>query len=301
MRFTVEAWAPDFGASMEAAPEEEPTAPIETAIEVPDAAWAPIHARGEVPEEVAFVDGVNRIDAQVWLLDDDVPKPGLCSTVAAGVVVCNAEARVTDVAVERRLYAGSPSAEAISTSHATYAVAHWAGDVDMLAAAVIDGMRSLEARVARAAPPVPLLVLDGLLWGREDVPNAIGYVKSHRRRYLTDDQERVLHALEPGQRTPMFLLSTQWSRFTWYVRLPGGSGHPLAGLVRCEANNALSVADAARLADASCAALPRFASAAHRDPRAPQNLYPIGGLERQLRRRMGDARLLERSLRVAAG
>ena len=40
--------------------------------------------------------------------------------------------------------------------------------------------------------------------------------------------------------------------------------------------------------------------AAHKDARAPQNLYPIGGLERELRRRLGDSRLLYRALRSAA-
>ena len=47
--------------------------------------------------------------------------------------------------------------------------------------------------------------------------------------------------------------------------------------------------------------LPAFASEAHKDARAPQNLYPIGGLERELRHRLGDAELLYRALRAAAG
>ena len=48
------------------------------------------------------------------------------------------------------------------------------------------------------------------------------------------------------------------------------------------------------------ATLPRFASAPHKDPRAPQNLYPISGLERVLRRRLGDPLLILRALRSAA-
>ena len=46
--------------------------------------------------------------------------------------------------------------------------------------------------------------------------------------------------------------------------------------------------------------LGRYASEPYKDPRAPQNLYPIGGLERELRRRLGDAGLMFRALRVAA-
>ncbi len=45
--------------------------------------------------------------------------------------------------------------------------------------------------------------------------------------------------------------------------------------------------------------LPRFASEPHKDTRAPQNLYPIGGLERELRHRLGDQALLFRSLQRA--
>jgi hypothetical protein len=38
----------------------------------------------------------------------------------------------------------------------------------------------------------------------------------------------------------------------------------------------------------------------HKDPRAPQNLVPIGGLERELRHRLGDQQVLYRALRAAA-
>ena len=50
----------------------------------------------------------------------------------------------------------------------------------------------------------------------------------------------------------------------------------------------------------TAAVLPRFASEPHKDTRAPQNLYPIGGLERHLRHRLGDQALLFRSLQRAA-
>lgn len=52
------------------------------------------------------------------------------------------------------------------------------------------------------------------------------------------------------------------------------------------------VTEVIRLANLSQMALGRFASPAYKDSRAPQNLYPIGGLERALRHRLGDPRLL---------
>ena len=57
---------------------------------------------------------------------------------------------------------------------------------------------------------------------------------------------------------------------------------------------------AVALASVTSAVLPRFASEPHKDTRAPQNLYPIGGLERELRHRLGDQALLFRSLQRAA-
>jgi hypothetical protein len=53
--------------------------------------------------------------------------------------------------------------------------------------------------------------------------------------------------------------------------------------------------DAVALADRVTAQLPRFAGRPA-DPRTPQNLAPVGGLETWLRHRMGDARMVRRSL-----
>jgi hypothetical protein len=92
-----------------------------------------------------------------------------------------------------------------------------------------------------------------------------------------------------------------WSRFLWYLRLPGSDGgHPSAGIVRCETAADAEPDAAIALADTVAVTLPRFASRPHKDARAPQNLYPIAGLERGLRHRLGDATLLYRSLRAAA-
>jgi len=77
-------------------------------------------------------------------------------------------------------------------------------------------------------------------------------------------------------------------------------GSPWSGVVRAECPANLNVPAAAALADIVTAALPRFASAPHKEARAPQNLYPIAGLERELRRRLGDEALLYRALRRAA-
>jgi hypothetical protein len=49
-------------------------------------------------------------------------------------------------------------------------------------------------------------------------------------------------------------------------------------------------------ADLSARVVPEFASTPERDPRAPQNLLPIGALERALRHALGDPQWIRRML-----
>jgi hypothetical protein len=193
-------------------------------------------------------------------------------------------------------------AEPIATAHGTYTLFGTASDeFDALNNELQQQMGRLEREAALAAQPSELLVLDGPLSGRESIAGAVGYIKSHRADYLPESGRRVVAALAAGQRTPIFLTQTTWSRYSWYLRLPGGRGHPWAGVVRCEVTTGRSVAEVRAIADMTATVLPAFASSEHRDSRAPQNLYPIGGLEQQLRRRLGDREVMYRALRRAAG
>ena len=145
-----------------------------------------------------------------------------------------------------------------------------------------------------------LLFVDGPLRGRTHLDRTIGYIKTHHTTYLPPEQAAVVGTLGPGQRTPAFTMGTSWRRNSWYLRLPGSSGAPWSGVVRLECSADLPVPEVVRLANLSTVLLPPLASSPHKDPRAPQNLVPIGGLERELRRRLGDQQLLYRSLRMAA-
>jgi hypothetical protein len=168
----------------------------------------------------------------------------------------------------------------------------------------VEVITAVAARAAMSEHGVPpesdLLVVDGPLRGRQHLPRALGYIKSHRTTYLPQELNALVAALSPGQRTPVFMMGTSWDRHAWYLRLPGAAGTPWAGVVRVECSADLPVPEVTRLASLSQRCLGRFASAAYKDARAPQNLYPIAGLERELRRRLGDPRLLYRALRLAA-
>jgi hypothetical protein len=138
------------------------------------------------------------------------------------------------------------------------------------------------------------------LRGRTHLPRALGYVKTHRVEYLPPELSTVVSRLGHGERCPVFLLGTNWHRYTWYLRLPGPPGSPWTGIVRVECSADLTPEAAIGLAHLSTATLPRFASTPYKDPRAPQNLIPIAGLERRLRGLLGDGRLLHRALTTAA-
>jgi hypothetical protein len=160
-------------------------------------------------------------------------------------------------------------------------------------------MRRAEAGLAeRLAAAGKFVIADGPLY--ETTPaQKIGYIKSHRVSYLGPEAGSIIAALEPGQRTPLFTIKG-YERYSWYLRLartPGG--HSWSGIVRCEASASMGVTDAALLADRAAGMLPAVASEAHRDPRAPQNLVPIAGLERHLRHLLGDSGLVLRRLRAA--
>jgi hypothetical protein len=156
------------------------------------------------------------------------------------------------------------------------------------------------AEAACAESDVDLVVVDGPLRGRQHLSGAVGYIKTHHVTYLPPELNAVVGRLTPCERSPLFILGTSWSRLSWYFRLPATGASPWSGVVRGECSANLAPADAAALADRVTTALPRFASEAHKDGRAPQNLYPIAGLERDLRHRLGDPQVLYRALRLAA-
>lgn len=304
MRFAVETWAPDYGSAMEAAALEPAAVEPSLDVEVPAADWAPRDPPGAPAPRVLFIDGVRRIDARVWISGDDGRTHlGIAASYAAGVVDCDGEARLLAAQVRRGLFTPAPRAEAIVTRHGVYQPRMVDGDTtEQLSAGLQQRMGELEARVAEEVDQLPrVLVVDGPLFGRQHVPGAVGYIKSHRVGYLPAAAQRVVAALTAGQRTPLFAVTDRrWSRYSWYARLPGGQGHPWAGVVRCESSADLDPSAAARLADRVTVTLPRFASAGHKDPRAPQNLYPVAGMERTLTGRLGDGALLYRALRAAA-
>jgi hypothetical protein len=307
VKFTVDPWDPAYGSSVEQeAPQSEAVVVVD--VECAEKGWAPrVPPPGTVPPDaVVFVDGVRRLEARVWVdtADGDDAISGIFASFAAGAVRCDGRADVVDVSVGRGMYAPSSSLADVDTRAGQFA-ARRTDDAqpESLMYAVHADMSEVEARIAEDARRRgdELLLLDGPLRKAAHIPDAVGIVKSHHVRYLPPALNRVVAALAAGERTPVFRVDAQpFSRYSWYVRLPGPPGGPWAGIVRCEASGALPAAIVAALADRITFSLPAYASAPHKDARAPQNLYPIAGLERRLRHLLGDPAVIYRALRRAS-
>ena len=324
MRFTVDGWDPAYGNAFDAEGDDlaaESAQAVDANVETAHDDWKPISASEPViqPSALLFVDGVRRIDARVWIDPAEpveTPQPSICASIAAGVVCCCAgKAHIVTVESRRLLVTTSTHATDVVTPADIWRVAHTtvpAGQTLMTALSLglqkrLGELEVATALAARASlgdhgpdPDLDLLIIDGPLKGRGHLPRTLGYIKTHRTTYLASQLNAIVGTLKPGERTPVFLLGTGWDRHSWYLRLPAVSRAPWAGVVRIECSADMPASQVIALANASQLVLPPHASKEFRDPRAPQNLIPIGGLEHDLRHRLGDARLLLRSLQTAS-
>ena len=324
MRFTVDGWDPTYGTSLELEEDlGETTAEVNVNVEVPEADWRPLEPNPTVtrPPAMLFVDGVRRIEARVWIDEVTAGVPAteasaaMCASYAAGVVCCcESGAHLLTIEARRGLFTVAPHAVDVSTFAGTYAACHTVPSTTMplsvtLSSALQRRLADMEVLVAVSARSQlaahgvtgdDLLVVDGPLRGRNHLPRAIGFIKSHRTAYLPPALHSMVGALAGGERTPVFLMGTSWDRHAWYLRLPCLPGSPWAGIVRVECSADLPPTEVIELANLTQVTLCRYASTEYKDARAPQNLYPIAGLERELRHRLGDPKLLYRALRMAA-
>jgi hypothetical protein len=255
---------------------------------------------------VAFVDGVRRGEGLLYRRGSaGALVRGVAGAHACGAALCEPGRRpVIDHVATRRLVifgGGEPVQLPAIDGYAWDRAAIASTELEAPRAELQRRMREAESRLAEAlAREGWLVIADGPLYfiRSRDLP-VVGYVKTHMRVLL----EPGLHARVPeigcGQRTPLFALGSD--RYSAYARIcePAPHASPWRGIVRVELPQSQGLSAAATTADAVTRLLPRFAGIAHRDPRAPQNLQPIGVLERVLTHRLGAARLAKRAVRLA--
>ena len=303
----VEAWAPEYGSPFESDEALGDEGKVDEAVEL-TGTWSPIAGHDDGVEQVAFVDGVRRIDARLTIDEPSGPIPGICGSYGVGAVVWDRTqscSEFTHIRIERLAVfghgAGAPIP--IAEPEISYRSESVAGsDPGLLIQRFHGAMRRSEAELSEElAQSGRFVVADGPI-NDLSATEKVGYIKSHRAPYLSPDQAPIVGRVRAGERTPLFLIGKggAYPRYSWYQRLadlPGG--HSWTGIVRCEVSSALPVAKAAEIANRTAAVLPLLASQSHLDPRAPQNLVPIAALERELRRRLGDPSFVQRALRSA--
>src|SRR5438105_1094179 len=182
-RMWVEAWSPEYGTSygIDAPDPDAAEAPEAQAVPAEDVPWAPITpATGELPP-VAFLDGVSRVDARVFLEAGGELVAGLCGSVGVGAMKTNGTTRFGATRVHRALvmpagqYAEMPFVSQVLTYESRQATGSRPEDIrfalealreereGLLAAlladegfvVIADGRLRREAVLGHALPPEP--------------------------------------------------------------------------------------------------------------------------------------------------
>lgn len=254
---------------------------------------------------LAFIDGVRRQETSLSQFREGRTIAGISGAHAIGAVLSDvgAMARFSDERVQRLIIWSSGASGAIPAIDGGWA---WT-EVTTADASPGAPMRKLQELMRRAETQLAdrlaeegyLVLLDGTLWfaSAYDKKNIAGYVKTHHVRMLPETEARRLPELPAAYRTTLF--RTDANRYGLYLRLAprGDYDPPMAGIVRLEFSGTLPLDEARAMADRFTVSLPPYAGVPHVDPRAPQNLQPVGALETHLRHLMGDARLAERAAR----
>ncbi len=314
-------WLAEYGSSLmfDAGDAGPPSESVDTKVERD--VWAPVTPRGEVVA-VQIVDGVRRPEESV--VDDGDENGlayGLFGSFAVGAVRCEARTATIledHIEVHRRyLHNGLSTPKGVlftAGSPVSFGIVREpnARDFPSLVASLNQLMLRAETHLAEtlSRDESAITLLDGRIRGRPSGRRTAGYVKRLHQLYVGKEILDLAPGMAVGERTPLFTLGqpsgSGWDtehasdggqpRYSWYVRTAqlGRAYHDMTGLVRLEAPGELSLDDAVRLADETALALPRLASTPMRDPRAPQNLTPVGALEAQLTHRLGDRRWVRR-------
>lgn len=306
-RLRLDPWAPEYEGALGLVEDDAPAARVE--LDVEPLPWTAVAPRLAPPSRTLFVDGVRRIEHRLHVEEGGRVLHGLLGSFGVGAVEVAERAVVLRAEIRRVACVGGgfrvdPLELRVGRTAVVFEPEPVAENTPMAPLQGLQAaMRRAEAVLGESlAAGADLLVLDGPLSYVDRVAGpTVGLVKRLLQRYLPAERESLLPALGPGQRTPLFLIhdpAGRRPRYSAYARLAYGRAieSPLAGLVRLEIPGAMGLEHARRVADLAASHLPRFASDPVRDPRAPQNLYPVGGLETELRRRLGDPLVIRRAV-----
>jgi hypothetical protein len=300
-------WTASYESALQVDEDEAIATVVDTSVETGD--WRPIQPQFvDRPDSIAFVDGVQRIEQRLIGDEDGRTVYGAFASIAVGASI------VTD---GRCQLLAEPPARVLGlsdgSSHPPVSVPCGSATLDFVpesthvtgvgapTEAVQNARRTAEIALGERLDEAgyDMVVVDGRLnWQPKRKTMVIGLVKTIHKRYLEGEHAAVIRQLTPQTRTPIFCIGRDRAVYSWYLRLAPNRpiDHPLAGVVRIETLESIGIEAAVGLADLTTCHLPAFASSPIHDPRAPQNLIPIGGLEEQLRHSLGDPEWIRRHI-----
>lgn len=309
IRLTLDPWPAEYESSFEIDGfDEEDHVKVDTDVE--GVAWQAIEPpKQERTGVLYFIDGVRRVEARV-ILDDGSGRiiRGLYGSAAVGAVRVESKmASFEEIRVKRLIVAGTgilPEPELLTVGN-TQLPFEPLSVPDTTPLGPVDGlqkqMRTEEASLCDAlASKADCVFADGpLTFFSGMTETTVGVIKRLIEPYLSAVKFQLVRRLRIGQRTPLFLIDRpRYERYSWYLRIgqPRVMDHDVAGVLRLEVRSGAGIERARELADLSTSSIPSFAGESFRDPRAPQNLLPIGALENKLRHRLGDSLTIRRAI-----
>jgi hypothetical protein len=305
-------WAPTYESAVQLEEDDgAPVSEVDPFVECSADEWHPILPPSvERPSSIAFIDGVQRVEMRVIADEDGRMIYGGLASLAVGAAFVRPDKCSVSLETPIRLLALSDGAE-----HAPVRVP--CGNVKLdfrLQPTGESGLRAVHQALQDArsreeillgekldSAGIEMVVVDGRLnWQPKSGTMVIGLVKTIHKQYLQQPQLGVLAKLTPKMRTPIFRIGGKHSVYSWYLRLSKSRAmdHSWSGIVRLETLDSVPLQRAKHLADLTACHLPAFASSSAHDARAPQNLYPIGGLETQLRHTLGDHDWIRRHIEM---
>ncbi|MBM4254515.1 MAG: hypothetical protein FJ147_01310 [Deltaproteobacteria bacterium] len=316
MRISLDPWGGDYGSQMTAPGEVDSEVTTAQVIgrQEEEGPWKPRTPNpSALPEVTTIIDGVMRVDAPAVVSDEDRRYLAIFGSYASGAVQVNHRVAIVEESINRLFVVGGGYSGAdvhVQAGNGTKTplvyrnISSPESTPDDLRRALMTEMRQTEIDIARKlSGPEHLVLADGNLTFLADSSSIVGVIKTIQRLYLTGKDAVILEKLKPGDRTPLFRFSgssknRSFEVYTCYLRLaePRPIEHHYAGLVRLEVKVGLGVQNAVELLDQAAVKVVALASRAPKDPRAPQNLIPVGGLERQLRHKLGDPQLVRRGI-----
>lgn len=306
----IDPWAASYESALQIDEEDEqPKVGVRTDVEPGE--WSPrLPEPLPAPESIAFIDGVQRIEMRVIGNEDDGKLVyGAFASIAVGAAVTSPgrQARIESTLPHRiialsgaascpawEVPCGVTSLKFRAESSPDSGVNAWPNAVRRVRQ---EAERALAQRMTEARRG--LVIMDGLLTFQPSRGSqAVGVAKTIRTVYLQPPHSDILGELRPGTRTPLFTIEYKEPKYSWYLRLAEHRPfeHEWAGIVRVETMAGIGWEQAARLADITALHLPSFASHSAWDARAPQNMFPIAGLEQHLRHELGDHDWVRRNI-----